>query len=59
MTTILDRFRLDNQVAIVTGGSKGLGASMALALAAAVAGAPSQRGWAQIPGERRSSCSIL
>ena len=33
--TILDRFRLDNQVAIVTGGSKGLGASMALALAEA------------------------
>jgi 7-alpha-hydroxysteroid dehydrogenase len=33
--TILDRFRLDNRVAIVTGGSKGLGASMALALAEA------------------------
>ena len=33
--TILDRFRLDHQVAIVTGGSKGLGKSMALALAEA------------------------
>jgi NAD(P)-dependent dehydrogenase (short-subunit alcohol dehydrogenase family) len=35
MMTILDRFRLDNRVAIVTGGSKGLGASMAQALAEA------------------------
>jgi len=33
--TILDRFRLDGKVALVTGGSKGLGASMALALAEA------------------------
>jgi NAD(P)-dependent dehydrogenase (short-subunit alcohol dehydrogenase family) len=36
--TILDRFRLDHRVAIVTGGSKGLGKSMALALAEAGAG---------------------
>lgn len=35
MTTILDRFRLDDRVAMVTGGSKGLGASMARALAEA------------------------
>ena len=33
--TTLDLFRLDNKVAIVTGGSKGLGASMAQALAEA------------------------
>jgi NAD(P)-dependent dehydrogenase (short-subunit alcohol dehydrogenase family) len=33
--TILDRFRLDHRVALVTGGSKGLGASMARALAEA------------------------
>ena len=33
--TILDRFRLDGKTAIVTGGSKGLGKSMALALAEA------------------------
>jgi 2-dehydro-3-deoxy-D-gluconate 5-dehydrogenase len=32
---ILDQFRLDNQVAIVTGASKGLGAAMAIALAEA------------------------
>ena len=33
--SILDRFRLDNRVAIVTGGSKGLGKEMATALAEA------------------------
>jgi NAD(P)-dependent dehydrogenase (short-subunit alcohol dehydrogenase family) len=33
--TILDRFRLDEQVAIVTGGSKGLGRAMAQGLAEA------------------------
>jgi 2-deoxy-D-gluconate 3-dehydrogenase len=33
--TTLDRFRLDNKVALVVGGNKGLGQSMALALAAA------------------------
>lgn len=33
--SILDRFRLDNRVALVTGGSKGLGKQMALALSEA------------------------
>ena len=33
--TTLDRFRLDNKVALVVGGNKGLGQSMTLALAAA------------------------
>jgi 2-deoxy-D-gluconate 3-dehydrogenase len=33
--TTLDRFRLENKVALVVGGNKGLGQSMALALAAA------------------------
>jgi 2-deoxy-D-gluconate 3-dehydrogenase len=35
MATVLDRFRLDGQVAIVTGASRGLGESMARALAEA------------------------
>jgi 2-deoxy-D-gluconate 3-dehydrogenase len=34
-TSTLDRFRLDGKVALVVGGSKGLGQAMALALAAA------------------------
>lgn len=34
-TNVLDLFRLDNKVAVVTGGSKGLGYAMALALAQA------------------------
>src|SRR5436305_1533910 len=33
--SILDRFRLDNRVAVVTGGSRGLGKQMATALAEA------------------------
>ena len=33
--TVLDRFRMENKVAIVTGGSRGLGAEMARALAQA------------------------
>ena len=32
---ILDRFRLDDRVAIVTGASRGLGAAMAIGLAEA------------------------
>ena len=35
MPTILDQFKLDGKVAVVTGASKGLGAAMALALAEA------------------------
>ena len=35
MTTVLDNFRLDGRTAIVTGASRGLGASMAAALAGA------------------------
>jgi len=35
MSSILDRFRLDGKVAIVTGASRGLGAAMAQALAEA------------------------
>jgi 2-deoxy-D-gluconate 3-dehydrogenase len=35
MAAVLDRFRLDGRVAIVTGASRGLGAAMALALAEA------------------------
>ncbi len=35
MTTVLDSFRLDGKVAVVTGASRGLGAAMALALAEA------------------------
>jgi 2-deoxy-D-gluconate 3-dehydrogenase len=35
MTAVLDRFRLDGRVAVVTGASRGLGAAMALALAEA------------------------
>lgn len=35
MPSVLDRFRLDGKVAIVTGASRGLGAAMALALAEA------------------------
>jgi 2-deoxy-D-gluconate 3-dehydrogenase len=35
MSTVLDLFRLDGRVAIVTGASRGLGASLALALAQA------------------------
>ncbi|HEY9154434.1 MAG TPA: 2-dehydro-3-deoxy-D-gluconate 5-dehydrogenase KduD [Opitutaceae bacterium] len=35
MSTVLDLFRLDGRVAIVTGASRGLGASLALALAEA------------------------
>lgn len=31
--SILDRFRLDGQVAIVTGSGRGIGAAIALALA--------------------------
>lgn len=38
MSGILDRFRLDGKVAIVTGAAKGLGQSMALGLAEAGAG---------------------
>ena len=33
--TVLDRFRLDDRVAIITGGSRGLGRAMATALAEA------------------------
>jgi hypothetical protein len=36
MTAVLDRFRLDGRVAIVTGASRGLGAAMARALAGAL-----------------------
>ena len=32
---ILDKFRLDNQVAVVTGGTRGIGQAIALALAEA------------------------
>ncbi len=35
VTSVLERFRLDGQVAIVTGASRGLGAGMAIALAEA------------------------
>src|SRR6476469_8542028 len=35
MTTVLDRFRLDDKVAIVTGASSGLGVAFARALAEA------------------------
>ena len=35
MTTVLDRFRLDDKVAIVTGASSGLGVAFAKALAEA------------------------
>ena len=35
MTTVLDRFRLDGKVAIVTGASSGLGVAFAKALAEA------------------------
>ncbi len=35
MTTVLDRFRLDDKVAIVTGASSGLGVAFAQALAEA------------------------
>ncbi len=35
MTTVLDRFRLDGKVAIVTGASSGLGVAFAQALAEA------------------------
>ena len=35
MTTVLDRFRLDDKVAIVTGASSGLGVAFAKALAQA------------------------
>jgi NAD(P)-dependent dehydrogenase (short-subunit alcohol dehydrogenase family) len=35
MTTVLDRFRLDGKVALVTGGARGLGLTMATALAEA------------------------
>jgi len=38
MINILDRFRLDGKVAVVTGASRGLGQAMALALAEAGAG---------------------
>ena len=34
---ILDRFRLDNQVAVITGGGRGLGAAIALAFAVLLA----------------------
>jgi NADP-dependent 3-hydroxy acid dehydrogenase YdfG len=37
--TVLDRFRLDGKVAIVTGASSGLGVAFAVALAQAQAGA--------------------
>ncbi|GIW26420.1 SDR family NAD(P)-dependent oxidoreductase [Meiothermus sp.] len=35
MATVLDRFRLDNQVAVVTGGARGIGLAIATALAEA------------------------
>jgi hypothetical protein len=38
MTTVLDRFRLDDKAAIVTGASSGLGVAFAKALAEAGAG---------------------
>ena len=34
-THVMDLFRLDGKVALITGGSKGLGASMAMGLAQA------------------------
>jgi NAD(P)-dependent dehydrogenase (short-subunit alcohol dehydrogenase family) len=35
MSNVLDRFRLDGQVAVVTGGARGIGRAAAEALAAA------------------------
>ncbi len=50
MATVLDRFRLEGKVAIVTGASRGLGSAMALALAEA---------GADVAAVARGSCAAL
>src|SRR5689334_1956322 len=49
MATILDRFRLDGKVAVVTGSNRGLGLSMAAALAEAGADIVSVQRSAEAP----------
>jgi NAD(P)-dependent dehydrogenase (short-subunit alcohol dehydrogenase family) len=56
MSSVLDRFRIDGKVALVTGGSRGLGRAMAEALSAA--GATVALSARNVEGARRAALEI-
>ena len=53
---ILDKFKLDGKVALVTGASSGLGKAIALALAEAGAGELDIRSQVDRPGSAANNC---